>query len=166
MKLFISFLFILSFKLSAETLKKSIDLTYKQTRYLKATDIKLVSSGEMKIEEAKKITWNQMTPFSHKLIITQDEMLEENDGKFKKVENQVSEKMLSILFPLLNGKMESLKDEFDIKQDNESYDLIPKNPQFKKFIKSIHIEASHFVKVFKLSEMSGNTLEIKFSPKK
>jgi hypothetical protein len=171
------FLFLTSFSFESFALdngflesiqfKKGTKISYQQERFIKSTNFKLISSGELTILD-DEIRWNQLKPFTQPISRKNGVMAAGNIGESKEVKNHIAKKMERIMFDLFQGNLKALKAVFELKRikPDINLSLTPKDEDFARFVKTIHLSGREEVQRFFLEEKSGNSLTIRFSKQK
>lgn len=161
---FCMFLIFLSFQAGGITDTKvpsHFKTNFKQIKYLKHTNIKLISEGEIELNKKKEIIkWSQIKPFNN--IITIDlKRFEKNN--IIKLEEKIYMTIGKIFFEIMNQSYENLNQHFSLNKINKhKIKLIPKTKRIAQFLKEITITSKEFVENFHMAEVNGNFMDITF----
>lgn len=144
---------------------KNFQTSFEQERFIKSTDLRLKSGGDLKIINGAELFWHQKIPFEHMIVMTKDSIKSGETGDLKPVKEPMAKYMAKIMFNLFNGSIEELKTLFKISEGSDYLLLRPKDKTMAKFIEHIRVEGSAKIEEIRLSEKSGNYLFIEFDKK-
>ncbi len=154
MKTFFLFFLIFSSAFGSDHLPfktfSSFKANFSQIRFIKASNIKLKSEGNI-LKKETSVIWKQIKPFENIIDLS------------KETKNPIAKRMGDTILSVVKGNLKKLKKDFFIQKKRNRIVLTPKEELYKKFLKSIEVSGKKYIDKFILKELSGNYIEIKFS---
>ena len=146
---------------------------FKQTRFLKSSNLKLISSGSFNASsDDQAIEWLQLSPFQLKILLLKDKIVTEIEGQDPKIitenENPWIFQFAKVFGSLIKGDFEKLENSFNYKIKNNNSNkswkvtLEQKDKILKKGLKYIEIGGSHIINSFYLEDSTGDSLTVEF----
>lgn len=151
---------------------KTLHARFEQIKHLSIMESDHLSCGYIKFKRDRKLIWALENPYSYKFIINGKKIIRDYPQLNEREEYNIDENLqLKALFENifmlmgLIGKNEIKETYFVSIKENNTIALIPKNPQFKKYISEIILKLNnkYLVSSIKLIEPSGDYTLIMFS---
>jgi hypothetical protein len=157
-----------------EGLKKTthIKTDFTQSRAVKALTRPLKSSGKMLFSNQLGVYWELTKPFSSKIIIDNEKMINVDDNGKKIIVKAEDKPMLhgftKIFMAIFSGNTKDLPEHFELffKGNNDLWQigLIPKSSALKKALSKITLSGKQqHVEMVLINEANGDITEIHFS---
>ena len=157
--------FILSdYSFSFSSPEQSFYCKFKQERFVKTVNLKLVSTGDVLVENGGKIIWSTRDPVENIILVEANRIYRLQNDKKLPLKNPIIKKMTEVMSSALKGDKTSLQKYFILENKNDGHTnlLVPKDEKLKKIIQLIEIKTKKYIESFYMLEASGGYIKLAF----
>lgn len=156
------------------TVHKLLRGEFTQEKKMKMFKAPLLSNGTFLLTDKEGLVWSQKMPFPVSLVLIKDKLSQQFSGQKAQVIEAKTNPMVfyfsHLFLSLFKGDIEALEDQFKLSQSGDSASwilkLVPKSAPLNKVFSDITISGGEFINELRLSELSGDVSQIKFSAQK
>lgn len=144
---------------------------FKQTQYIQLLSSPLVSHGHFSLSQTKGLIWQQTTPFTSVLTMTQDKMTQRLGNNAETVITKASQPIVfsfaNIFLSLFQGNIGNLEQYFTIyfagTKDAWHIILVPKDSPLNKAIVNIDLIGGTYIQKVMIKQTNHNQTTIEFT---